>query len=234
MGDENMRLKWIGTGIAAMALLATSFSAEAADIPRPVYKGVRSVVAYYNWTGFYAGVNAGYGWGRSSWDAPAITVNSRGWMAGLTLGYNYQVGSWVFGIEGDYDWADVKGSSACLVLATCEIKNSYLATFRGRFGYAYDRWMPYLTAGGAYGDVKATINPAAFTASKALWGWTAGAGIEYAFLGNWTAKLEYLYVDLGAFDTGFTAPVVDNVNFREHIVRAGLNYKFSGPIFSRY
>src|SRR6185295_17341923 len=150
------------------------------------------------------------------------------------LGYNYQVGSWVLGIEGDYDWANVTGNSPCFAAATCEIKNSYLATFRGRFGYAYDRWLPYLTAGGAYGDVKATINPVAFTASKALFGWTVGAGVEYAFLGNWTAKLEYLYVDLGNFDTGFTTPVVDHVNFREHVVRAGLNYKFSGPIFSRY
>jgi outer membrane immunogenic protein len=235
MGDENMRLKLIGTGIAAMALLATSFSAEAADIPRPVYKGMRSVVAYYNWTGLYVGVNAGYGWGRSSWDLPAVTVNSKGWLAGITLGYNYQVGSWVFGIEGDYDWADVKGTAPCFVAATCEIKNSYLATIRGRLGYAYDRWLPYLTAGGAYGDVRATINPVGLTASKALFGWTIGGGLEYAFMGNWTAKLEYLYVDLGSFDTGFAAPVAaDNVSFREHVVRAGLNYKFSGPIFSRW
>ena len=71
------------------------------------------------------------------------------------------------------------------------------------------------------------------SASSSQLGWTVGAGLEYAFLGNWTAKLEYLYVDLGSFDAG-AAPVVNNVSFKENIVRAGLNYKFSGPIFSRF
>jgi len=71
------------------------------------------------------------------------------------------------------------------------------------------------------------------SSSSSQLGWTAGVGLEYAFLGNWTAKLEYLYVDLGSFNTG-PAPIVNNVSFKENIVRAGLNYKFSGPIFSRY
>jgi outer membrane immunogenic protein len=233
-----MHFKLIGTGIAALSLLATSFSAQAADIPRPVYKGVRSVVAYYNWTGFYLGVNGGYGFGTSNWDIPAVTVKPTGWLAGATLGYNYQMGSVVLGIEGDYDWADIKGSETCAVILTCETKNTYLATIRGRIGYAFDRFMPYLTAGGAYGDIKATISAplvgAVLTSSKAQFGWTVGAGLEYAFLGNWSAKLEYLYVDLGRFDTGFTTPIVDNVSLKQNIVRVGLNYKFSGPIFSRY
>jgi outer membrane immunogenic protein len=229
-----MRFKLIGTGVAAMALLATSFSVEAADIPRPVYKGVRSVVAYYNWTGFYIGVNGGYAWGTSSWDFPAASVKPRGWLAGGTLGYNYQVGSVVFGIEGDYDWADVRGSVACGVVFMCETRNTYLATIRGRFGYAFDRWLPYITAGGAYGDIRATELVTGATATSNKFGWTAGAGLEYAFLGNWSAKIEYLYVDLGSFDTGFTAPVPDNVSFREHVIRAGINYKFSGPIFTRW
>ena len=73
----------------------------------------------------------------------------------------------------------------------------------------------------------------ATTESKSQLGWAVGAGLEYAFLGNWTAKIEYLYVDLGSFDVG-VAPFATNVNFKENIVRAGLNYKFSGPIFSRY
>jgi len=91
--------------------------------------------------------------------------------------------------------------------------------------------LPYITGGGAYGNVKATAidiptGSVLGTASKNQLGWTVGAGLEYAFLGNWTAKIEYLYVDLGSFDAGL-APLAANVSFKENIVRAGLNYKFS-------
>ena len=231
-----MNFKIFGTALAAFGFLAGSFSTQAADIPRPVYKGVSPVVAYYNWTGFYVGINAGYGFGTSTWTFPAVSPKPTGFLAGGTVGYNYQVGSIVYGIEGDFDYANVKGSVTCAVVLTCETKNTYLGTIRGRLGYAFDRWLPYITAGGAYGNVKATATPIALggAASKAEFGWTAGAGLEYAFLSNWSAKIEYLYVDLGSFDTGFTTPVPDKVSFKENIVRAGLNYKFSGPIFSRY
>jgi outer membrane immunogenic protein len=234
MGDETMNFKLFGTALAAFGLLASSFSTQAADIPRPVYKGPRAVVAYYNWTGFYVGLNAGYGFGTSTWTFPAVSPKPKGFLVGGTLGYNYQVGSIVYGVEGDWDWADVKNSVTCAGVLTCETKNTWLATFRGRLGYAFDRWLPYITVGGAYGSVKATIDPIGLSASKSQLGWTAGVGLEYAFLGNWSAKIEYLYVDLGSFDTGFTAPVADKVSFKESIVRAGLNYKFSGPIFSNY
>jgi outer membrane immunogenic protein len=232
-----MNLKFLGTGVAAMALLATSFSAQAADIPRPVYKGPRSVVAYYNWTGFYLGVNGGYGWGTSDWDAPIVSVKPKGWMAGGTLGFNYQMGSFVWGLEGDFDWADVADSTACGAFV-CETKNTWLATARGRLGYAFDRWLPYFTGGAAFGRVAASsTNPAATGASDTLTGWTIGGGLEYAFLGNWSAKVEYLYVDLGNFNCGVAcSPAVLNndVSFKENVVRAGINYKFSGPIFSRF
>jgi outer membrane immunogenic protein len=233
-----MRLKLIGTGIAALTLLASSLVAEAADIPRPVYKGVRSVVAYYNWTGFYAGINGGYVWGQSDWDGPIGYSNKpTGWLLGGTLGYNYQVGSVVFGLEGDFDWADVKGSAACGAFS-CETKTSWFATARGRLGYSFDRFLPYFTGGAAFSDVKAsTTNPALTGASKTMVGWTVGGGLEYAFLGNWSAKIEYLYVDLGKFDCGaqcMAGFAINNVSMKENIIRAGLNYKFSGPIFTRF
>jgi len=236
-----MKFKLLGAGAAALVLLATSFSAQAADIPRPVYKGARSVVAYYNWTGFYIGANGGYGWGTSDWSVAGIGIadtKPKGWLAGGTLGYNYQVGSFVWGLEGDFDWSDMKGSSACVVggFVTCESQQSWLATFRGRVGYAFDRWLPYITGGGAYGHIKATAsNPLiAASVSNNQLGWTVGAGLEYAFLGNWSAKIEYLYVDLGSFDTTAFSATPITINFKENIVRAGINYKFSGPIFSRY
>ena len=88
----------------------------------------------------------------------------------------------------------------------------------------------------AFGNVRANVTSRSglFSVERHRVGWTVGAGLEYAFLGNWTAKIEYLYVDLGSFDTGFTAPIRNNVSFKENIVRAGLNYKFSGPIFTRW
>ena len=232
-----MSFKWIGAGVAALSLLATSFSAEAADIPRPYYKAQpRAVVAYYNWTGFYAGINGGYGWGTGSLDVPALSFKPAGWLIGGTLGYNYQVGSLVFGLEGDWDWSDVRGSAACGAFQ-CNLRNDWLATFRGRVGYAADRWLPYLTGGLAYGRVKlSTTIPGSVSISDDRLGWTLGAGVEYAFLGNWSAKLEYLYVDLGKFDCSASCggPTPNNVDFKESIIRAGLNYKFSGPIFSRF
>jgi outer membrane immunogenic protein len=234
-----MTLKFIKATVAAAALFAVPLTAQAADMPikTPYYKG-GPVVSYYNWTGFYLGVNAGYGFGTAEWSAlPAANSKPHGFLAGGTAGYNWQAGAIVYGLEGDFDWSNVKDSSACVTAAViCTTENTWLATFRGRIGYAFDRWLPDITGGGAYGNVKASASPAIgglTSASSSQLGWTAGAGIEYAFLGNWTAKFEYLYVDLGSFDTG-PAPIVNNVSFKENIVRAGLNYRFSGPVFSRY
>lgn len=230
-----MKFKLFGSGFAGMLLLATSLSAQGADIPvpRPIYKGVQSVVAFYNWTGFYVGIVAGYGFGTSDWSAPAISMDPKGFMVGGTLGYNYQVGSWVYGIEGDFSWSNMKGDVACGAF-TCETKNNWLGTVRGRLGYAFDRWLPYLTGGVAFGDIEASSTNPAFVGGKdTAIGWTAGVGLEYAFLSNWTAKIEYLYVDLGSVDVG-TAALPRDVSFKESIIRLGLNYKFAGPIFSRY
>lgn len=233
-----MNSKSIKAGLAALALLAAPLAAEAADMPvkaSPYFKGSpRSVVSYYNWTGFYAGGFGGYGWGKSDWSAPVASTDPKGAIFGLTGGYNWQMGSMVLGIEADYGWSSIKGSAACGA-GTCETANSFLVTGRARVGYAFDRWLPYVTGGLAYGDIKAT-NSAAGTASKEKLGWVAGAGLEYAFLGNWSAKIEYLYTDLGSFDCGTACSAVTpaNVDLQASVVRAGLNYKFSGPVFSRF
>jgi outer membrane immunogenic protein len=229
-----MTFKLIKASVAALALLTVPFAAQAADVPikAPYYKGPpHSVVSYYNWTGFYAGVNAGYGWGSSDWSALATSIKPKGFLAGGTLGYNWQSGAIVYGIEGDFDWSDVKGSVACAGVLTCETSSSWLATFRGRVGYAFDRWLPYVTGGGAYGNVKATLSAAGVdlaSASSSQLGWTLGAGLEYAFMGNWSAKLEYLYVDLGktTCDATCSGATPIDVKFNTNVVRAGVNYKF--------
>jgi outer membrane immunogenic protein len=214
---------------STISLLALSAaSALAADIPRaaPAYRAPVAVPVF-NWTGGYIGINAGYGWGRSDWSGFGADADPSGGLAGLTLGYNWQAaGPWVFGIEGDINWSDIKGdfvNAACRF--GCEIKNQWFGTARGRVGYAMDRVMPYLTGGLAFGDVRTTINGVAGARDTNV-GWTLGGGIEGAITPNWTAKLEYLYVDLGDVSCGVLACAAATPDFQSHIVRAGLNYKF--------
>ena len=203
-----MNLKFFGTGLAALAFLASSLSAQAADIPRPVYKGIRPVVAYYNWTGFYVGLNAGYGFGTSKWSlSPHRQQQAQAacWAAARSVTTTRSARS-SGASRATSTGRTSRTLSPALPLVTCSTSNRWLATFRGRLGYAFDRWLPYITGGGAYGNVKATaslpIAGLAASTSNNQFGWTVGAGLEYAFLGNWTAKLEYLYVDLGSFNAG--------------------------------
>ena len=216
------------TTISLLAFTATV--AVAADLPRQMpAKAPAMVPVGYNWTGFYLGINGGYGWGRSNWDAFATTTDVSGWMAGLTAGYNWQaMGSpWVFGLEGDIDWSNIKGSTTVNCAVGCETKNTWLSTVRGRVGYAWDRFLPYFTGGLAVGGVEA--NRAGFTGdSETRAGWTIGGGVEFALAPQWSAKVEYLYVDLGSFDCGTRCGAFspDNVSFTSSLVRGGINYKF--------
>ena len=220
--------------LAACAALAFATAASAADLPRSApHYGYTSPHRYVqrNWTGFYAGLNGGYGFGKSDWSGSVTngSTKPKGALAGITLGYNLQTGSWVWGLEGDLDYSWMKGSTSSGTggCTNCETKLPWFGTARGRLGYAgWDRWLPYFTGGAAFGNVKMT--PANGTdESKTKFGWTAGVGIEYAFLGNWSAKLEYLYADLGSLDTaagfGYSS---DNVSFTANILRGGINYRF--------
>jgi outer membrane immunogenic protein len=218
------------TGVAMAALIG---SAAAADLPRRVEMPAKApaylAAPIYNWTGFYLGINGGGGWGRSSWDsagAPTGSFSTAGAVIGGTAGYNWQMGQVVFGLEGDIDFSNIRGTTTVNCLPGCETRNTWLSTVRGRLGYAADRWMPYITAGAAFGDIRANFPGAGARTTKT--GWTAGGGVEFALAGNWTAKAEYLYVDLGSFDCGTacgTAPP-DNVSFKTNIIRGGLNYRF--------
>jgi outer membrane immunogenic protein len=217
-----MMTKTIRTGLAVAATLIATMAAQAADLPRPGYKApAYSAPAYANWTGLYVGINGGYAFGTSNWDVPPIDTSPKGGMVGATLGYNYQTGVWVWGLEGDIDYSFVKGSSACGA-GTCETKNSWFATARGRIGYAgWTNWLPYITGGVAAGDIKAT-SPVG-EATKTNIGYAFGAGLEYALWTNWSVKGEYLC----KFDCGASCGAAsDNVSFKTHLVRLGVNYRF--------
>ncbi len=146
-------------GLIALAMAAPSF---AADLPRRAYRPAYKApmwVAPFSWTGFYAGINGGYGFGKSNWSGAGFGTgdfNVKGGMVGGTLGYNLQTGVWVWGIEGDFDGSWMKGTNTTACGAPgCETKDSWFGTTRLRIGYAGDRWLPYLTGGAAFGNIKA-------------------------------------------------------------------------------
>ena len=224
------------TTITMFAFGAAMPSAIAADLPRrPVTKApVVAPLPHYNWTGFYVGINGGGGFGRSSFNSPNATTgnfNVSGGLVGGTIGYNYQMGQTVFGIEGDMDWAHIKGSHACAVTFVCQTQSHWLGTVRGRVGYAYDRFLPYVTGGLAVGDIKADTVGFGTASNTTKTGWTLGAGVETQITGAWSAKVEYDHVDLGTTTCGVncipaTAMQPTRVKLNENLFRLGVNYRF--------
>jgi outer membrane immunogenic protein len=217
--------------LALIGLMALAGTAAAADLsrpaPAPYYKAPPAFVPY-NWTGFYVGINGGGAIGSSSWNSNG-SRNISGGLVGGTVGYNYQIGQAVWGVEGDIDWADINGTATNATCPLgCKTSDTWLSTVRGRLGYAADRFMPFVTGGLAVGDIRAST-PGFGTASATNAGWTIGGGLEAALVQNWTAKVEYLYVDLGNFNCGVScgAGVTNNVSFHTNVLRAGLNYRFN-------
>jgi outer membrane immunogenic protein len=243
--------------IVALASILASNHALAADlpvrtVPAPAYYPVATV---YEWGGGYIGINGGYAFGQSSWSdafnpfGSTGNFNVNGGLVGATMGVSGQWGAWVFGVEGDFDWQGLSGSSSsafCTNLLTsqtagalaaglsCKTASNWLGTFRARFGYAWDRVLVYGTAGAAGANVQTGLNGLPLQ-NNAEWGWTAGAGVEFAFAENWTFKVEYLFVDLAdsvcnhGYSCGFNAPTVnanDTVKLNENVVRVGVNFKF--------
>jgi outer membrane immunogenic protein len=216
-------------GAAALALATATTAASAADLGRrhmptkaPAYE------AYYNWSGFYAGINGGGAFGNSDLSNAlgSTSYDVNGGLAGGTIGYNWQVGRVVYGLEADGDWSGLKGSTTNAACVSCETSNPWLATARGRIGYAFNRVLPYVTAGGAFGDVKiARPGFAGETDTRA--GWTGGGGVEVAINGPWTAKVEYLYADLGSANcSAANCGVSTSADLTANILRGGINYRF--------
>jgi outer membrane immunogenic protein len=212
----------------ALALGAGMVAANAADIARrpAVVKAPAYVAPVFTWTGPYVGISGGYGWGNSEFRGgtnPTGNVNPDGGLFGATLGYNYQMGAAVVGLEGDISWSGLEGRHGCAG-AICRVNNDWLGTVRGRLGYNAGRWMPYVTGGLAVGNIDARVSGAGSNdVTKA--GWTLGGGVEAAITGPWSVKLEYLYVDLGRGDN-IPGTAGTRADLQTNIVRAGLNYRF--------
>jgi outer membrane immunogenic protein len=251
----------ISAAIGTLALLGGMSAAFAADLPRksvPVQADFQRP-PIFTWTGFYVGVNGGYDFSTGTsrvTGTPAFLATGfaplgkakttgNGFTGGGTLGYNYQIGNIVTGIEADLNYLGVGkrvASTTGPLTTTLSQDPTYLGTARVRLGYAYDRLLVYGTGGLAYGNTKNSLN---ITGLASTWngvkndtrlGWTAGAGAEYALSTNWSVKAEYLYYNLGK--TNVNAPLVAGVGAgvgvsgvsraenRGNIVRAGVNYRF--------
>jgi outer membrane immunogenic protein len=235
-------MRRIFAGGIALVILSAAAPTRAADvaIPMPAAKIQDVPFVVYDWTGFYLGLNGGGAWGTSNQTqvfAPNRSTGSfdtSGGLVGGTVGFNLQIDQFVFGLEGDLDWASVSGSINCPTAGfTCSTTSSYLLTGRGRLGYALGWWLPYVTGGAAMGQVKQSFSPAIGindgVATNRV-GWTVGGGLEYA-IGNsgWAAKVEYLHVDLGTFYCNIACAGVGGqtigTRFNEEIFRAGIDYR---------
>jgi outer membrane immunogenic protein len=228
------------TGTALLTIV--SGSAMAADLqrpapaPAPVYTKAPMMPAF-TWTGCYVGGNGGGLWAKKDWTNAALgaesSVSISSWLAGAQVGCNYQVSTWVFGIQGDYDWTNASGSAADNTFAaTDQTKIKSLASVTGRVGYAWDRFLGYVKGGGAWEQDEYTISSVGFAtaASETRTGWTVGVGGEYAFT-NWlTGFAEYDYYDFGTKSNtfaGLTFPII-NIKETKSVAKAGLNIKFGG------
>jgi outer membrane immunogenic protein len=199
----------------AVALLAAGWtiSADAADLyaPRGPYT-VNQPLNAYSWAGPYIGGNLGYDWGSVDQNP----TRPSGFEGGVQAGYNWQSGPWVFGVEGD-----IEATGAADTFAPWKFSNPWFGTLRGRVGYALSNVLFYGTGGLAFGELRGETFGLAETHTTA--GWTVGVGAEVGLAQNWSAKIEYLYVDLS--ESNFVITGASN-GYRFGLVRAGVNYHF--------
>ena len=256
-------------GAGLCAALVTG--ASAADI-RPAYKApvYAPPPPVWSWTGFYIGAQVGGGWGLNEWRqninlgviAPILPLifsegshPTSGAFGGGVVGFNFQAGWIVFGVEADFNGSDIKGRSNCGLLAVwnCNSKIDSFGTITGRIGAVADKALIYVKAGGAWAHSEYDLNllglniavPGVLTIQPSRiedtrWGWVVGTGVEYALPGNWSAKIEYNYMDFGSKNYQFNTivipalPALANIlnNFditeRVHTVKFGVNYRFGG------
>lgn len=199
----------------------------AADVVEAPPPAPVAEIPLFTWTGAYIGIQGGYAWGDASVTDPDLPVNgesANGGMLGGFIGYNWQAGSnFVIGAEADINalWND---QDVDFGGTTLSVGNDYLASIRGRLGYAWDRALIYGTGGVAFTNLSAETDIGPFTvdASDDFTGWTIGAGVDYAFTDNWFGRLEYRYYDFGDSD------LFENTNFDVHFntVTVGVAYKW--------
>jgi outer membrane immunogenic protein len=252
--------------LATTSLLALSGTALAADLRVPT-KAPAYVAPAFSWTGFYAGINGGWGFGTadhtagvgfatstppfSSIGGPpgfAASHDLSGGVFGGHVGYNWQVSSWVFGLEASAQWTDIKGSTSLVPptfgaasTTTFSSRMRWLATATPRLGFAANNWLFYVKGGLAAGESEHTLSRdgggfagAVLSGTHQRVGWTAGGGIEWAYTPNWVFGIEGNFIDLGSqaysglgiSNAGATVFFTENHRLRFGEVLGRISYKF--------
>jgi outer membrane immunogenic protein len=266
-----MKKTFAATAAAAALLVASTAATLAADLPVKARPYVPAPI--WTWTGFYIGAHVGAGWGTTEstltgvFTSPPPTTtafsfpfsqNSRsGFLGGAQAGYNWQSGWAVFGIQGDIAGTDIKGTTPCVVILSCTTKTDWLATVSGRLGAVVaDRGLIYVKGGAAWMNSKHTVNLPFIAApivgqeltsrESTAWGWLLGFGTEWMITPNWTAFIEYNYIEFDKKNEGFTinpaftggGTVIVNADLKNKlsIAKVGVNYKFDWgtPVAARY
>lgn len=246
-------MRWSVASVAVVAAaLVVPGVAQSADMPVRKAAPV-AVVPVFSWTGFYIGAHGGGAWGNSTWNdvGPAgglvLDVSNKhdtnGALGGVQVGYNFQAGAWVLGVEGDFSWSSIKGNGAFdpppagFGPDPIESRIRWLATGTGRIGYAFGQWLPYVRGGVAVADARYSlaIPIIALTASTddTRVGYLVGGGVEYGFTNNWSARLGYDYFGFGTEQIRFVSPVLPilpnfpfDVKQHLHVVKFAVNYRF--------
>jgi outer membrane immunogenic protein len=248
-----------------MTLLLAPAPALTADL---AYKAPQPAapVSVYQWTGLYVGGHIGGGWGEEHATElppgvagfPAGSVfaphHSSGFLGGVQGGFDWQASNhFVVGVEGDYSWADLSSTASTLspvdpFVSTTTLRSNQLALATGRLGYAANNWLFFVKGGAAWAHNSSTgvgtLTNGTFVntnfSSLDRCGWVIGAGVEWGFRPNWSAKIEYDHVDFGSAtavittSNGLTA--LASSSYRVDLVKAGVNYRFNwgGPVVARY
>jgi outer membrane immunogenic protein len=227
--------------LALVGLASLCWSASAADMPvkaRPVFAPA------YNWTGFYIGAHIGGGWlDHHRFDtgntASFANHDPASFLGGGQVGYNHQIGAWVFGIEAQVSGADFSQETIATfppfaALGFTKFTSvDFLGTVAGRLGYSWANWLAYVKGGWAFADYRYEIrlNGALSSAvNDDRSGWMIGFGLEHGFMGNWSWKIGYNYMDFGTTTHTFAEvpPEVWQIEDQIHVVKLGINYRFTG------
>jgi outer membrane immunogenic protein len=252
-------MKKFFAGVAALAALGAA-PASAADLPARAYtKAPAMIAAIYDWSGFYTGLNGGGGSAHNCWDlagtaagplAPTLAEgchDATGGTAGGQIGFRWQAGGWVFGIEGQGNWADLKGSNLNALAGTTGLTNeSKINSFgliTGQVGYAWNNVLWYVKGGGAVVDqrFRTFVVPGAAvdSATDTRWGGAVGTGVEVGFAPNWSVGVEYDHLFMGTRNIGTLTPIgtfstTERIRQDVDLGTVRVNYRWGGPVISKY
>jgi opacity protein-like surface antigen len=254
-------MRKIFLGVVSALALSQSVPARAADLPAKAYPTAPAMVPspIYDWSGFYIGLNGGGGSAHKCWDfvadafgdlpGPEGCHDATGGTIGGQIGYRWQVANWVFGVEGQGNWANFKGNNVSFLFAPDYNQSSVdgFGLITAQFGYAWNNVLFYFKGGAAvsgdkYDAFSGITGLSMASASETRWGGTLGAGVEFGFAPNWSLGVEYDHLFMGTRGLNFTDPTgaffeTENIRQDVDIGLVRLNYRFGGwggPVTARY